>query len=145
MMKKLCFLGTFLILALTACSGEGELAVTNLRANLALPSETGAVYLTIANGTSRDETLLGASIPGCTTIELHEMTMEDGVMRMNQVEGGVITISAGETVEFKQGGLHVMCIGKTGGIEVGDTVPVTLSFENAGTMTFDAAVISPGE
>lgn len=139
------FLFVFLVLALSACSGSGELVVSDLRANLALPSDTGAVYLTITNGTSQDETLLGASIPGCTTIELHEMAMEDGIMRMNQVEGGAIVIPAGDMVELKQGGLHMMCIGKTGGFEVGDTVPVTLSFENAGTMTFDVEVISPGE
>ena len=116
-----------------------------VKANLTLPTEMGAVYLTITNGTDQDEVLTGASVPGCTTIELHEMRMEDDVMVMRPVEGGQIVIPAGETVELKQGGLHIMCIGKTGEFTVGDKVPVTLEFSSAGSVEVTAEVIAPGE
>lgn len=122
-----------------------DLDVTDVTANLTLPTTTGAVYLTITNGTSADETLLGAAIPGCDAVELHEMRMDGDVMRMNEVEGGVVLIPAGETVMLEQGGLHIMCVGKTGSYEVGDTITVTLRFENAGEIDVEAQIIAPGE
>lgn len=143
-----------LLTALVACTssssdGDGEmvddLKVEMVKANLTLPTETGAVYMTITNNTDEEEKLVAASVPGCDAVELHEMTMDGEVMVMRQVEGGEIVIPAGETVELKQGGLHVMCIGKTGEYAVGDTVPVTLEFAKAGTMEVQAEVIAPGE
>ncbi len=152
---KRCSLLPYILLILTAlvaCTsngGEGDandgLKVEMVKANLTLPSETGAVYMTITNGTDEEERLVAASVPGCDAVELHEMRMDGDVMIMRQVEGGEIIIPAGETVELKQGGLHVMCIGKTGEYAVGDTVPVTLEFAKAGTVEVQAEVIAPGE
>ncbi len=137
---------TLVLIILAACgSGDGNLKIEMVKANLILPTETGAVYMTISNETGEDDVLTGASVPGCRTVELHEMVMDGDVMIMSQVAGGEIPIPAGETVELKQGGLHVMCIGKTGKYAVGDTVEVTLEFDNAGTIKVSAEVIAPGE
>jgi copper(I)-binding protein len=153
-MKRCWLLPCILILltALVACTsndGVGEttdgLKIERVKANLTLPTETGAVYMTITNNTDEDEKLVAASVPGCAAVELHEMRMDGDVMTMRQVEGGEIAIPAGEMVELKQGGLHIMCIGKTGEFTVGDTVPVTLEFAKAGTMEVQAEVIAPGE
>ena len=139
------------VFLLTSCSTISDISpgdqleITNVSANLTLPTEMGAIYMVITNNSGQDELLLGASVPGCTTIELHEMRMEDDVMVMRPIEGGQITIPAGETVELKQGGMHVMCIGKTGEYKVGDSVPVTLEFINAGNIEVLAEVIPPGE
>lgn len=136
---------TALAILLAACSaGAGELEVNSVRANLSLPSDTGAIYLTIANHTNREERLIGASVPGCGVIELHEMTMDGDVMRMRQVEGGAIVIRAGETIELGPGGLHLMCIHKTGDFGVGQTVPVTLEFARAGPLEVIAEIVPPG-
>jgi copper(I)-binding protein len=147
MKRLLLTVGLILILTiLAACdSGGGDLVIENVKANLTLPSETGAVYMTITNDSDEDEVLVGASVPGCGTIELHEMRMDGDVMVMQEVPGGEIEIPAGETVELKQGGLHVMCIGKTGKFAVGDTVEVTLEFANAGTKEVSSEVIAPGQ
>ena len=56
-----------------------------------------------------------------------------------------IPIPAGQTVMLERGGLHVMCIGKTGEFTVGQSVPVTLTFETAGQMEVAAEVIEPGK
>lgn len=122
-----------------------SLIVKNIKANLALPTNTGAIYMAITNDTSSDDALIDASIPGCGTVELHEMVMQDDVMTMRQMEGNRILIPAGETVMLQRGGLHVMCIDKTGEFAVGESVPVMLTFENAGTMEVTAEVIDPGE
>ncbi len=161
-MKKLTHISVLLlVLLLAACSGataesEGDsdemaaamgdtLSVDTVQANLTLPSETGAVYMRIMNGSDEDDALIDAAVPGCDAVELHEMSMDGDVMRMRQVDGNRIEVPAGETVLLQQGGLHVMCIGKTGEFAVGDNVMVTLTFENAGTLEVEAEVVPPGE
>lgn len=143
------------ILFVTACgadreatsneTGSRQLTVDNVAANLTLPTTTGAVYLQINNDSNTDDALIGASIPGCGVTELHEMRMDGDVMIMRQVAGNRITIPAGETVLLEPGGLHIMCLDKTGQFTVGQKVEVTLQFENAGAIRVEAEVISPGE
>ncbi len=139
-----------LLIVLAACGGmggdtgtPGELTVDNVTAILTLPSETGAVYMRIVNNTDSDDALLGATVPGCGTVEVHEMVMQDDVMTMRQLEGNRLPIPAGETVMLERGGLHVMCFGKTGEFTVGQAVPITLEFENAGAIEVSAEVTDP--
>jgi copper(I)-binding protein len=154
---KFTILGLMILLLLAACGGEsaettpensaasGTLTVDTVTANLTLPTPTGAVYMRITNGTTQDDALVGAAVPGCGVVELHEMMMDGDVMRMRPVDGQRIPIPAGQTVMLERGGLHVMCLEKTGTYTVGDTVPVTLQFANAGTIEVNAEVIAPGE
>ncbi len=152
-MKRLFVVGLVLMILLVACGGNegmggttaGELVVDGVMGNLALPMPNGAVYMTITNGTASDDALIDAAVPGCGAVELHEMIMENDVMVMRQMEGNRIPIPAGETVMLQRGGLHVMCIGKTAEFAVGESVPVTLTFENAGALEVTAEVIDPGE
>lgn len=136
-------------LLLAGCGGTtGEtdgLTVDQVTANLSLPTDTGAVYMRITNGSAADDALIDAVVPGCGTVELHQIIMDGDVMSMRQVEGNRIPIPAGQTVMLERGGLHVMCIGKTGEFTVGQSVPVTLTFETAGQMEVAAEVIEPGE
>jgi copper(I)-binding protein len=98
-------------------------------------AQNGAFYMKLVNNTGEDDKLLSATAEACNVVELHEMyMMGDGVMGMRPVETGYIPVAAGETVELKVGGLHVMCIGKLADFNVGDTYPVSLEFEKAGTM-----------
>jgi copper(I)-binding protein len=64
-------------------------------------------------------------------VEIHEMGMTDGVMRMREIEGGLV-IPAGETVALEPGGNHIMFMGLTNPLEKGAMVEVTLQFEKAG-------------
>jgi copper(I)-binding protein len=120
------------------------LLIENVLANLALPSTTGSVWLKITNNTAADEALTGATIPGCGVIELHDMKMENDVMTMFPVEGGEIVLPAGEAVELKRGGLHIMCIEKAAPVEVGTEVEITLHFATAGDVVVTAPVVDPG-
>jgi hypothetical protein len=126
-------------------AAHGELVVEHIVANLTLPTETGALYGTIINGTAQDEALVAATVEGCDTIEFHQSTMTDGVMKMAPVEGGQIPIPAGETVNMESGGLHLMCIGKTKTFAAGEQVPVTFTFAHAGQVEGSAEVREPGD
>jgi hypothetical protein len=152
-MKRIIFtVLLLLIVSLAACSSSdsaapaesGGMLIENVQANMTLPSETGSVWLKITNNTGTDDALIGASLAGCGAVELHEMAIENDVMVMRQVAGGQIPIPAGETVELKQGGLHIMCIGKEAPLEKGTSVDIGLQFANVGSITVTGVVVEPG-
>lgn len=94
-------------------------------------AKAGAAFMTVTNGTDTDDRLIDARSDISARVELHTHIVTDGVARMTRLEDG-IPIPAGETVTLERGGLHVMFMGLSGGMEEGQTVDVTLVFENAG-------------
>ena len=73
--------------------------------------------------------LVEARSPVAGVVEIHEMTMDGNVMRMRAITG--LDLPAGRTVELKPGGFHVMLMALKQTLNAGDTVPITLVFENA--------------
>ena len=102
---------------------------------------TGAVFLTLVNDTLEPERLLQAHADVAETIEIHETTIVDEVMRMRPVPH--VEIAAGGEVMLKPGSFHIMLIGLLQDLKVGDWFDVTLTFENSGTMTVEAKVREP--
>lgn len=94
--------------------------------------EVSGGYLTIANESGQDDSLVGAHSPRAASVEIHEMIMDGAVMRMRHVAS--LTIPAGESVTLAPGGLHLMFIGVTEPFATGEEIPVTLTFEHAGDM-----------
>jgi periplasmic copper chaperone A len=99
----------------------------------------GGGYLTITNNGTAPDRLIGGSSDTATRFEIHNMSMDHGVMKMRPVEAG-IEIKPGQTVELKPGGYHVMFVGLKKPFEQGDHVKATLKFEKAGDVTVDFAV-----
>ena len=94
-------------------------------------AKTGGGFLTIENKGSAPDKLIGASADGAGKIEVHEMAMNDGVMKMRPVEGG-LTIDPGKTVKLAPGGYHLMMMDLKAPLKQGDKLPLTLQFEKAG-------------
>ena len=94
-------------------------------------SKVAGGYLVIENKGSSADKLLSASTEIANKVEIHEMVVNDGVMTMRAVEGG-LSIDPGRTVKFAPGGLHLMIVGLATPLVRGDKVPVTLEFEKAG-------------
>jgi copper(I)-binding protein len=94
-------------------------------------AKTGGGFLTIENKGSAPDRLIGASADGAGKIEVHEMAMNDGVMKMRPVEGG-LTIDPGKTVKLAPGGYHLMMMDLKAPLKQGDKLPLTLQFEKAG-------------
>ncbi len=140
----------------TTTAPSGELTVDGAwaRTSPAMASR-GAVYLSITNGTDTDDALTGAAVDPsvAAVVEVHE-TVSDagdgdmssttgmggggGMMSMRPVEK--IPVPAGETVNLQPGGYHIMLMDLAAPLEVGSTIEVTLTFENAGDVKVEAEV-----
>jgi copper(I)-binding protein len=105
-------------------------------------SGTGGVFMVLRNEGSTADRLVSAQCDVASTVEIHETTMEGGVMRMRPVEGG-LEVPAGGQVELKPGGYHVMLIGLKQDLQEGDRFPLVLQFEKSGTISVEAVVKMP--
>jgi copper(I)-binding protein len=103
-------------------------------------AENGAAYLTIVSPTS--DRLTGVSTPVAKNAGLHNMVMEDGVMKMRPLVD--IELPANVPVTLKPGGFHIMLMGLDHPLKPGESFPLTLSFEKAGTREVAVAVEKPG-
>ena len=102
----------------------------------------GSIYLTLSNEGTMTERLLAASTPMAEKAELHIHLMENGVMKMRQVDR--IDIGPGAMVELKPGGLHIMLMGLTGPLVEGTRFPLTLTFETSGNIAVEVVVEGAG-
>jgi copper(I)-binding protein len=105
---------------------------------------TGAGYMKITNkGTTADRLISGSS-DVAPTLEVHETTTENGVMKMRPITGG-LEIKPGETVELKPGSFHIMFVGLKKPLTKGGHIKATLVFEKAGTVNVEYDVRAMGE
>ena len=94
-------------------------------------AKIGTGYFTIENkGTTADK-LIGVSGDISDKIEVHEMSMNNGVMKMRPVDGGLV-IEPGKTVKLGPNGYHLMIMDLKSPLKQGGKLPVTLEFEKAG-------------
>lgn len=105
-------------------------------------SKVGAGYMTIINKGNAADRLLSASSPVAGKVEIHEMVMQGGVMKMRELTGG-LPIEAGKTATLAPEGNHLMLMELKAPLKQGDKVPVTLNFEKAGKVdvTLDVQAI----
>ena len=105
-------------------------------------ASVGGGYLTVRNTGTTPDRLIGASLEGAAGVEIHEMSMDGGVMKMREVKGG-LEIKPGENVALQPGAFHLMFRGLTSPLEKGKPVKGTLVFEHAGTLpvTYDVEAI----
>jgi len=126
----------------SCASGAGEIAVQEAWARPGAAGGNSAIYFVIDNRQGQADTLLSAASEAAQMVELHISKMgDDGTMTMEHQEN--VPVPAGEKLEFKPGGLHVMLMGLTGDLKPGDKITVTLTFEKAGSMEVEAAVREP--
>ncbi|MBV9510335.1 MAG: copper chaperone PCu(A)C [Caulobacteraceae bacterium] len=105
---------------------------------------TAAGYLTITNAGPKADVLLGGSSSMASKVEVHQMSMAGGIMRMRPVPGG-LPIPPHQTVSLAPGGYHLMLIGPQRPFKAGDHIPVILRFQRAGAVSveFDVQASTP--
>ena len=106
-------------------------------------AKVGGGYLKVQNTGKEADRLVSVSAPFAGRTEIHEMAVTDGVMTMRPLEKGV-AIPAGETVEFKPGGFHIMFMELKEPLKQGERRKGTLTFEKAGTVEVEFAVDAVG-
>lgn len=95
-----------------------------VRATVPHQKTTGAFMTLVA---TQDSKLVAATSPLAGVAEVHEMAMQDNVMRMRHVPE--VALPAGQPVELKPGGYHVMLMELKQQVKDGDVVPLTLTIE----------------
>lgn len=120
----------------------GDIEVSGGFAKAMLPGQpVGGGFFSVKNNGSADDRLVSVTSPTSGEVQIHEMAMQDNVMKMRQLKDGV-AIPAGQTVELSPGNLHLMFQKVKTPFKQGDTVPVTLTFEKAGKVDLVLNVLS---
>ena len=132
-----------LMLATAACSSAAGAAptVSDAWARPAMAAgEPAAAYLVIHGGGTADA-LLKASSPQAGSVELHETSTDaSGMTGMKPMDR--LDVPAGGTVSLAPGGMHLMIMGLSKPLEVGQKLELDLVFEHAGTIVVQAEVRS---
>jgi copper(I)-binding protein len=115
-----------LSLSLLASLAHAQVSVKDawVRATVAQQKATGAFMMLESKQESK---LVAAQSPVAGVVEVHEMAMDNGVMKMRPVP--FLALPAGKAVELKPGGYHVMLMDLKSQVKDGDMVPVTLVVE----------------
>ena len=102
-----------------------------------------AVRMVVRNGTGTDDTLVAVTSPIAAARPRCTAPRPTPTAAPSWWPSPSCAIPARSSVTFEPGGLHVMLTGITDDIQVGDDVPLTLTFEHAGTVTATAEVVEP--
>ena len=109
-----------------------------VRGTVAQQKATGAFMRLTPEKNAR---LVAASSPVAGVVEIHEMAMENDVMKMRQIPG--LDLAAGRTLDLKPGGYHVMLMDLKQQKKGGDVVPITLVFEDDAKKRFTQEIKAP--
>ena len=149
-MKRI--LATLAVLALSASAvlahdfTLGDLKIHHPASKATLPGQpVGGGFMTITNTGAAPDRLVSIAAPDVSDdVQIHEMAMENDVMKMRQLADGV-ELPAGAKVELKPGGLHVMFMKIKHPLKEGESFKAVLNFEKAGPLdvTFKVEAAKP--
>ena len=121
--------GILSVLLSAGLAVAGDISVKDAKARVIVPTNPAAAYFTVEDAGDADR-LIGVASPAFARAEIHTHKVEDGLARMIKVDG--IDIPAKGQAALKTGGDHVMLFEAEKPLKVGDSFPLTLSFEKAG-------------
>lgn len=122
---------------LAASAWANEIRVQNAWARATAPGQAvGAAFMDLR--AERSMSVVGGQSTAAERVELHTMAMQEGVMVMRRVPE--IRLPAGQTVQLKPGGLHIMLIGLKAPLQEGQTVPLTLQVRDAAGKVQDVQI-----
>ena len=145
-MKKIAVLLASVLL-LAGCAPAQQVEITDAwikSGDMSVEGGMTAVYGTITNKTDKEIVFVGGETEIAGLVEVHEMAMIDGQMKMQQIEGGLV-IPAGQSAVLEPGGNHLMLMQLTGDVLAGDSISVKFNFDGADSITLDGVVAKPAE
>ena len=119
----------------------GKITVVDMAVRAA-PLEGGnsAAFMTVLNGLDKPVRLTSITGDLAVAVELHETINDNGIMKMEPRPDG-FEIPAGGSVELAPGGKHVMIMGLVKPLAAGDTVDLTLNFDDGEQIAVKAPVL----
>jgi len=137
---------TSLLLALAGCQQPAPKAASVDHAWVrlpAVPGRPGAAYFTIHGGAIEDR-LMAVASPQAIRAEMHDMSMDGGIMKMAPIDGGLTVPAKGE-VAFDSGGKHVMLFDISPKALPGGKMTLTFTMASGQKLETEAAVIAAGD
>ena len=136
-MKK-TFIASIITLAMAPLFAQVTVEDPWVRGTVPQQQATGAFMMLTAESDAR---LVAAESPVAGVVEIHEMAMENDVMKMREIPG--LDLPAGQTMELKPGGYHVMLMQLKEQMVGGAVVPISLIFENSAGERFTQEIEAP--
>ncbi|WP_373991947.1 copper chaperone PCu(A)C [Duganella sp. BuS-21] len=134
-MKKLLSL---LLMAALPALAQVSVGEPWVRATVAAQKATGA-FMTLTS--TQNVKLVGVSSPAAGIVEVHEMKMDNDMMRMRQIPA--LDLPAGKSVKLAPGGYHLMLLDLKQQLKDGDKVALTLEIEDAQKVRSKVVVDAP--
>jgi copper(I)-binding protein len=149
-MKKIGIVAALVLAACVVGTAQAEdVMIGSLKLTAAWARATpkgatvGGGYFTITNTGNAADRLVGGTSDVSNRFEIHEMSMEKGVMKMREMTSG-IEIKPWQTDSFEPSGYHIMFVGLKQPLKEGDHIKATLQFAKAGHASIDFVVESMG-
>lgn len=123
--------------ALYALAAGAQVVVADAWVRATVPGQrTAGAFMQVKSAV--DARIVAASSPIAKVVEIHEMKLEGGIMKMRAVE--TLALPAGQPVTLSPGGYHVMMMGIAQPLKEGDRVALTLVVEEKSGRRHDVAV-----
>lgn len=134
------FLPLLLILLFSPhVDAAGSISVKDAWVRLPPPgAKIGVAYLTLE--AKQHMVLTDAKSPAAETVELHNMTMNNGIMQMRHL--ATLPLEAGKPVKLEPGGLHLMLINLKKPLKIGDKIQLDLNFSHGKHSTGTLRVVA---
>ena len=129
-MKLIKSIISLLVLAflLSACEVNNRVAVIDGWARASVPGQSvGAAYMTFIS--ADDSTFVRAETPIASSVEIHSMTMDNGVMKMRMLPE--LQLKAGKEEKLAPGGFHLMLFDLKNQLKAGEQLELKLTFRDA--------------
>jgi len=137
-MRKICTAAAVAALTLVSSAVSaaefrvGDLMVAGAWTHITLLNRPAAGYMSIHNMGGTADKIVEVSSAAAERVEIHTHKMEEGIMRMRQIDS--IAVAPNGYTELKPGGLHLMIFDLKEPVEMGGKLPVTVVFEKSGPL-----------
>lgn len=126
-----------MLAGISSYAADAAVTITHARANPTFAGQTStAAFMTLK--ADADTTLTAVDSPVAAVAQVHEMSMQGGVMAMRA--HGPLALPAGSTVVLAPRELHIMLLDLKRPLLEGEKVPLTLHFKSANGSAFDETV-----
>ena len=146
--RVLATIATITLTAALANAGDmhkaGDVMIEGAFSRATLPNQPVAgAFMRLKNTGDEADALIGGSTEIAGRVEVHEMAMSGDVMKMRELADG-LEVPAGETVELKPGGYHIMLFDLKEPLVEGEVFEITLEFAKGGSVIVPFMIAKKG-